>query len=58
MKVIKKTDGQSNVDQLASTNPVKWRRHYPQGKKTFVHSKSTPVSTRRMICFIYQKMDL
>jgi hypothetical protein len=38
--------------------PVKRRCHYPQGKKTFVHSKSTSVSTRRMICFIYQKMDL
>jgi hypothetical protein len=54
----KKTDGQSNMDQLASTNPVKRRCHYPQGKKIFVHSKSTSVSTRRIICFTYQKMDL
>jgi hypothetical protein len=60
MKVttVKKTDEQSSVDQLASTNPVKRVRHYPQGKKVFFHSKSTYISTRRTICFIYPKMDL
>jgi hypothetical protein len=48
-------NGQSNVDQLASTNPVKWKPNYTRGKKTFVHSKSTFVSTRRKFFLLIKK---